>query len=155
MPVGRSPSSNASWVVSISDPDRGSDGMNKLTTWMTSAVLGTLLTSAAVADEPDAFGSILIKASDGSYEITATVNGRSATALEVEAKLAVTKSDASGSVKTRQSRTVMVDDQKEEQVALTRVSLDRSGMLEVALTIEKDGVVIDRVVHTVSRNPSD
>ncbi len=129
--------------------------MNKLTTWMTSAVLGTVLTSASVADEPDAFGRILIEASDGSYEITATVNGRSATALEVEAELAVTKSDASGSVKTRQSRTVMVDDQKEEQVALTRVSLDRSGTLEVALTIEKDGVVIDRVVHTVSRNPSD
>jgi hypothetical protein len=113
------------------------------------------MAGTAMANEPVAVGALSINPIDDMYEITAMVEGRSPQVTSVEAELAVVKSDRSGSVQTRQSKTVEVQQGSRVQVARTGVSLGREGTLEVTLIIEENGKVVDRVVSTVLRNQAE
>lgn len=120
-----------------------------------SSVLIAMTANISSASEAVAVGSIAVNPKNGSYDITATVEGRSATQVDVAAQLVIIKSDTSGSVQTRQSRRIQVEEGDHEQVARTSVSMDVKGTLEITLTITNKEDVIDTVTHIVSRNQAE
>ncbi len=105
-----------------------------------------------MAGESAAVGAIAVTSSNDMFEITAIVEGRSQTPVDVTANLSVTKTDTSGSVETRQSKRVQVNESNRIEVARTSVSMGLDGRLEVSLIIEDNGDVIDHLTHTVVRN---
>lgn len=111
-----------------------------------------LTSGASMAGESAAVGAIAVTSSNDMFEITAIVEGRSQTPVDVTANLSVTKTDTSGSVETRQSKRVQVNESNRIEVARTSVSMGLDGRLEVSLIIEDNGDVIDHLTHTVVRN---
>ena len=111
-----------------------------------------VISGIAMADGPAVVGTVSITPTDDIYEITATVEGATSQLMSVKAKLVIVKSDRSGSMETRQSKSVEVRKGSRLQVAQTGISLGREGTLVIKLIIEENGNVVDRVIHTVSRD---
>jgi len=120
------------------------------------AVVGFNMASVqSHAGGPVAVGYISVRSSADVFEISATVEARSANPAEVKATFLVTKNDASGNVTTRQAKSIEITQDNATEIAQTNVSMGVDGLLEVSLIIEENDVIVDRVTHTVSRNHQD
>lgn len=117
------------------------------------AVGGTMIAAPVSADDPPAIGGLSIVPTDGGYRITATVDGRSAAAIDAE--LTVSKSDDAGRVRTSQSRQVITESGRHNEIATSQISMADEGTLKVSLVLSVEDRIVYRVSQTVTREIPD
>ncbi len=117
------------------------------------AVGATMIAAPVFAGDPPAIGGLSVVPTDGGYRITATVDGRSTAAIDAE--LTVSKSDHAGRVRTRQSRQVITESGRHNEIATSQISMADEGTLKVSLVLSVEDRIVYRISQTVTQEIPD